>query len=114
MEYSATSYQTAEVTYTNPCDTGGPTHDGRTDQPEGLMPSFPLPHMPSRGSLGLADGKHDLVAYLAGSIGLRDYAKPLGMPIVKAGVSGSHDMMSRIEDLRRVRYASILQVPGRA
>lgn len=69
---------------------------------------FPLPTIPTRSAQKLDEGLHTVSVYAAGATHLRDLVKPLGITVVKIGVTGCRDAQARAADLRRKRYASIL------
>jgi hypothetical protein len=73
--------------------------------------SFPLATVPDLTAQHLANGTHEVAIYLNGATHMRDYVKPLGVTIYKAGATGCRDAQRRTEDLRRKKYASILKRP---
>jgi hypothetical protein len=50
---------------------------------------------------------HNVIIYAAGSRGLINFARPLGIPLFKVGVTSSQTPQRRIEDLRRKGYAAL-------
>lgn len=54
-----------------------------------------------------AKGTHRVIVYAAGSRGLINFARPLGIPLYKIGVTSSQDPQRRVEDLRRKGYAAL-------
>jgi hypothetical protein len=73
--------------------------------------SFPLAPVPDLTAQHLANGTHEVTIYLDGATHIRDFVKPLGITIYKAGATGCRDAERRTEDLRRKKYASILKRP---
>ncbi|MCU0819190.1 MAG: hypothetical protein MUF11_07755 [Beijerinckiaceae bacterium] len=59
-----------------------------------------------------AKGTHRVIVYAAGSRGLINFARPLGIPLYKIGVTSSQDPQRRVEDLRRKGYAALWGRPG--
>jgi hypothetical protein len=57
---------------------------------------------------------HSVIIYAAGSRGLINFARPLGVPIFKVGVTSSQTPQRRVEDLRRKGYASLWGPAGQA
>lgn len=81
-----------------------------------------LPHNPPQNELAPlrsrnplvnpAKGTHRVIVYAAGSRGLINFARPLGIPLYKIGVTSSQDPQRRVEDLRRKGYAALWGRPG--
>lgn len=57
-------------------------------------------------------GIHRVVVYAAGSRGLANFVRPLGLTVFKLGVTSAGDAQRRIVDLRRKQYASLFGRPG--
>jgi hypothetical protein len=77
-------------------------------------PAFPLPRIPSMAAQKLQGGAHHAWLYFAGATHQRDFCQPLGVTAYKAGITGVRDPQARIEDLRRMRYGSLLLTPEQA
>ena len=56
-------------------------------------------------------GIHRVVIYAAGSRGLANFIRPLGLVVFKLGVTSSGDAQRRVVDLRRKQYASLFGRP---
>ena len=54
-----------------------------------------------------ANRTHRVIVYAAGSRGLINFGRPLGVPIFKVGVTSSQSPQRRVEDLRRKGYAAL-------
>jgi hypothetical protein len=55
---------------------------------------------------------HNVIIYAAGSRGLINFGRPLGVPIFKLGVTSSQTPQRRVEDLRRKGYAALWGTAG--
>ena len=55
----------------------------------------------------VARGNHRVVVYAAGSRGLANFVRPLGLTAYKLGVTSAGDAQRRVTDLRRKHYGSL-------
>lgn len=76
-------------------------------QIDALLQPSPIP---SREAQGL-DKRLRAYVYIAGSTGLANFLKTLGVTAFCIGVTGRRNVASRIEDRRRYRHASTLADP---
>ena len=58
-----------------------------------------------------ARGTHRVVVYSAGSRGLANFIRPLGLTAFKLGVTSAGDAQRRVVDLRRKQYGSLFGRP---
>lgn len=61
-----------------------------------------------------ARGTHRVVIYAAGSRGLANFIRPLGITAFKLGVTSAGEAQRRVTDLRRKQYGSLFGRPGAA
>jgi hypothetical protein len=79
-----------------------------------LIPVSPLPAPRFRPNrlVDPATRHHNVIIYAAGSRGLINFGRPLGVPIFKVGVTSSQTPQRRVEDLRRKGYAALWGTAG--
>lgn len=91
------------------------TKFNRANTPAAIdVAALPAPRFKPNHLIDPATAHHNVIIYAAGSRGLINFGRPLGVPIFKLGVTSSQTPQRRVEDLRRKGYASLWGQAGQA